>query len=263
MSKCIYKEIANNLDKEKFTEFYMTHTGEQTCNEFGFHYRYLYRILHYLNIDVGNEERKSYIINNIVVTEEFRQKVSASGKGRKHSEETIEKIRKGNRGRKITYGDKISKTLKNKYKSGEISVWNKGKQGLQKWTEEQWKKYYTTISDNGWYIKSKPEEKLYDDLCFEYGKENIIRQYMDNRYPFKCDFYIKTTDTFIELNRFWHHGNHPFDENDEKDIEKLNEWKEKAKNSKSYENAVYTWTVRDVKKQETAKKNGLNYIVIY
>ena len=43
-------------------------------------------------------------------------------------------------------------------------------------------------------------------------------------------------------------------------IEKLQQWQEKAKNSKYYKNAINTWTIYDVKKRNIAKKNNLNYI---
>ena len=44
---------------------------------------------------------------------------------------------------------------------------------------------------------------------------------------------------------------------------KLNKWKEKAKTSKFYQTAIYVWTDLDVRKRECAKKNNLNFEVIY
>ena len=40
-------------------------------------------------------------------------------------------------------------------------------------------------------------------------------------------------------------------------------WKEKAKTSKYFKNAISTWTIRDVKKYKCAKKNHLNYMCLY
>ena len=40
-------------------------------------------------------------------------------------------------------------------------------------------------------------------------------------------------------------------------------WQEKAKTSKFYQNAIYTWTCLDVKKRETAKNNNLNFFEFY
>ena len=61
----------------------------------------------------------------------------------------------------------------------------------------------------------------------------------------------------------WTHGLHPYNENDNDDIEKLNSWKEKSKTSDFYKNAIYTWTDLDIRKQKIAKENKLNYKVFY
>lgn len=47
---------------------------------------------------------------------------------------------------------------------------------------------------------SKPEDRFYEMLCSKFGAEDVIRQYDDARYPFACDFYVKSKDLFIELN---------------------------------------------------------------
>lgn len=104
---------------------------------------------------------------------------------------------------------------------------------------------------------------MYHDLCLQYGKENVLHPYRDERYPFNCDFYIISEDLFIEYNGTWTHGGHPFDPMDLDDIYKLEQWEEKAKTSPYYKNAIYTWTDLDVRKQKIAKENNLNYIVIY
>ena len=57
------------------------------------------------------------------------------------------------------------------------------------------------------------------------------------------------------------HGNHPFDENNQEDIDKLNYWKEK--NTKFYSCACNIWTIRDVNKRNIAKQNNLNYLEIF
>ena len=50
MSKCIYKDIANSLDKEALEEYYKTHLPKDVCKEFGFDQIYFYRIFDYLGI---------------------------------------------------------------------------------------------------------------------------------------------------------------------------------------------------------------------
>ena len=60
-------------------------------------------------------------------------------------------------------------------------------------------------SDNTKRIKctfntSKPEEKGYKLLYNKFGFCNVKRQYRTKLYPFACDFYIKSLDTYIEFN---------------------------------------------------------------
>ena len=111
---------------------------------------------------------------------------------------------------------------------------------------------------------SKPEEDLLALLGQIFGEEDITRQYRDPvRYPFNCDFYIKSLDLFIELNIHWTHGKVPYVEDDPQCAAKLNKWKEKANTSKFYKLAIKTWTDRDVSKLQIAQKNKLNYLVIY
>lgn len=111
---------------------------------------------------------------------------------------------------------------------------------------------------------SKPEEELYLRLISQYGKEDIERQYYDKeRYPYHCDFYIKSEDLFIELNAHWTHGPAPFDKDNEDHVKLLNLWKHKIKDSKFYENAIYVWTDLDVRKLNTLRANKLNFKLIY
>lgn len=141
---------------------------------------------------------------------------------------------------------------------------NKGRvlspQELQSFVE----KSDATKRKNNSFNSSNPEDSYYKKLCLIYGKENVKRNYRDvNRYNHRCDFYIVSEDLFIELNFHWSHGYVPFDENDDFCIKQLTIWKEKAKVSKFYEQAIYTWTVRDVCKIKDALNSGINYMVIY
>ena len=124
-------------------------------------------------------------------------------------------------------------------------------------------KEYKTKKKNNSFNISNPEKNMYADLCNKYGVDNVETQYMDKRYPFACDFYIPSEDLFIEYNGTWTHGGHPFDETNLDDVHQLDIWKEKAKTSKYYRNAIYTWTKLDVRKQQIAKENNLNYLTIY
>ena len=136
------------------------------------------------------------------------------------------------------------------------------------------KKGFKTKMLNGTYQSSKPEELFYSRLLEIFDEQDIIRQYLDKgRYPYHCDFYIKSLDLFIELNLTWFHGGHPFNKDSEEDIARLNHLMSKqayyisSKTGKvkknSYFDAVKCWTQRDPAKLQLAIQNNLNYIVIY
>lgn len=127
-------------------------------------------------------------------------------------------------------------------------------------------KRFSTMKNNGNLGKNKftkAEQTYYQKLLQIYSEDDILTQYFDERYPFACDFYIKSIDRFIELNACWTHGGRPFDPTNEECCQKLDFWKEKAKESKYYQNAIYTWTDLDVRKRNIALKNNLNIEFIY
>lgn len=94
-----------------------------------------------------------------------------------------------------------------------------------------------------------------------FGKDDVVYQYIDERYPYPCDFYIKSLDLFIECHYYWTHGDHFFDENNQDDVKILEFWKSKGK--PQYESAIYCWTVTDIKKKNCAIRNNLNYIALF
>ena len=114
---------------------------------------------------------------------------------------------------------------------------------------------YDVMTKNNTFNTSKSEDQVYDFLM-QYT--NVERQYKCSCYPFCCDFYLKDFDIFIECNFHWTHGGHPFDSNCIEDQHILQEWK--SKNTKYYNNAIETWSVRDVKKRDKAIENNLNYL---
>ena len=122
------------------------------------------------------------------------------------------------------------------------------------WKNAQLKRTYSS--------KSKYELKVFEILKNIFGEENVINQYSSEKYPFHCDFYIKSINLYIELQGHWTHGPHPFNENDKNDLALLNTWIEKS-NDQYYKYAVYTWTIRDIEKRNMAKQNNLNYLEIF
>lgn len=109
---------------------------------------------------------------------------------------------------------------------------------------------------------SKQEDLCFEKLLTKFSANDIERNYnRDKRYPFMCDFYIKSLDLFIELNFHWTHGFHLFDKNNAEDLKLVEKWK--LKNTKYYNNAIATWTIRDIAKYNIAKENNLKYLVFY
>lgn len=125
-------------------------------------------------------------------------------------------------------------------------------------------KIIQTMVKNNSFAKSKPEDDMYLKLISHFGKSDVLRQYKDDRYPFRCDFYVKSLDLFIELNAFWMHGYHFFNINDERDVKTLSDWRQQLCSGHiAYQSAIETWTHRDLLKRETAIKNNLNYLVFW
>lgn len=190
-----------------------------------------------------------------------RQKISAT-KQAKSPEEKAEYANKISVARK---GKCVGRAPWNKGKHGVQVVWNKGKKVTLKpeSIESMKEKQYATKKKNNSFHTSKPEDDYYNLLCEQYGENDVIRQYKEDRYPFSCDFYIPSIDLFIEYNGTWTHGGRPYDPNDEDCQKQLTIWQEKAKTSNYYKNAISVWTELDVRKLKTAIDNNLNYRVIY
>lgn len=103
---------------------------------------------------------------------------------------------------------------------------------------------------------------MYDKLLRQFGESDVYRQYSDgSRYPFNCDFYIKSRDLFIEVNNHPSHGGHPYDPNSEEDRKTLEELR--SDGGSWARMIIDVWTVRDRLKFQTAQANKLNYLVIY
>lgn len=154
--------------------------------------------------------------------------------------------------------DKAKQTCLKKY--GEIS-WSAseiGKKILSKIliSEEVRNKVNITKKKNHTFNTSIPENESYKLLKEKYP--DIQYQYKSDAYPYCCDFYIPSLDLYIECNYHWTHGGHPYNEQNEKDRLIIKTWKEK--NTKYYDNAIITWTIRDIRKREYVKQNNLNYI---
>lgn len=204
---------------------------------------------------------------------EFRKTISDAAKQQAENEKKINQELYGvdYRFQSKEFKDKRSKTLKEHYGTNNISkvpeirkkientVFNRYGVRVCSQNKNVYSKVITTKRYNGTFNTSKPEEYCYEILSKIYP--DIIRQYSSSVYPFNCDFYVPSQDLYIEYNGSWTHGGHFYDANNSADIELLNKWKEK--NTEYYDNAIKTWTIRDVNKLNTAIKNDLNYVVLW
>lgn len=121
------------------------------------------------------------------------------------------------------------------------------------------------IVENVTCFKSVGEMIMFRELVNKFGKNDVFFQYgvhpFDKRYPYNCDFYIKSFDLFIELNAHYCHHTHWFDSTNHDDVLRrdniLTYGKKRSKDS------LRVWCGTDVKKRETARRNNLNFLVFW
>jgi hypothetical protein len=125
---------------------------------------------------------------------------------------------------------------------------------------EEWKqRHYEAQKANNTFNTSQPEEYVNAILEKKFGKKNVVRQYKSELYPFKCDFYIKNLDLYIEYQGSWVHYHEPFNILNYRHLNQLREWKYRSQFSDYYKEAIKTWTIRDPIKRKIAKKNKLKW----
>lgn len=144
--------------------------------------------------------------------------------------------------------------------------------------DKKWKEYLVNSSYKTHFEKdslsnkyfSKTENMVYSYLTEIFNIEDIERQYYSDRYPWKCDFYIKSLDLFIEYQGFKTHGNHPFNKNNPEDVQKLQEMNDLLNdisvpnsNKALIKSIINGWTVSDVMKRNKAKENSLNFLEFF
>ena len=127
-------------------------------------------------------------------------------------------------------------------------------------SQEMQSRINNTKKKNHTFNTSKIEYQFKEYLEQNYPND-FEYQYRSEMYPFNCDFYIKSLDLYIEIQGSWVHGKHPFDENNQEDIDRLNYMK--SKNTKYYQNSIYVWTISDIAKRNIAKQNNLKYLEIF
>jgi len=249
--------------------------------------------------DIFNTDEERYLRSQRMLSPEVREKIKATSMKRYgvsyywqsddakkrlkellNSEEVIEKTRQTNlerygcetwqgsdEGRRKLASEEVrDKTEKTNYERYGAKTWSNTDEGKHAMSvligsDEIQDKIIATKMQNGTINDSQPERDVYKLLVEKFGEDDVFPQYRSDRYPYKCDFYIKSLDLFMELNLYWMHGGHWFDENNEDDLEKLQAWL--LSDKPSYERAVYVWTQNDLDKKHTAEKNNLNYVVFW
>ena len=110
------------------------------------------------------------------------------------------------------------------------------------------------------------EKYIREKLQDKFG--SILFNYVDNKYPFHCDFYIPNHDIYIEYQGFEGHNDHPFNYNNPNDIQILLKWAELADLKKidkrnKYLAYIATWVERDPLKRKVAKINNLKWFEFF
>lgn len=159
-------------------------------------------------------------------------------------------------------------TQMKKYGAPHFSQSEEFKSHIKEYKQKEYstRKAHGTLGGN----TSHAEDEVYKLLCQYFDSDDIVRQYStDPRYPYNCDFYIKSRDMFIEYNGTWYHGNHWYESGDPKDLAQVRKFLAKSKRSDAYKNgenflgAINTWTNRDVAKRQCARQHKLNFIVFW
>ena len=125
-------------------------------------------------------------------------------------------------------------------------------------TKEFLIKSYNTMKKNNTFNVSFEEDKVYELLSNRFP--DVIRQYRSKLYPYNCDFYIPSIDTYIEYQGNWTHGDEPFNSENIEHLNRLKEWENKSKYHPYYKNAIYVWTNLDMRKRDIARQNNINFI---
>lgn len=194
--------------------------------------------------------QKKYGVDNASQVEEFKKK----------RENTIKEKYGVTNGRQIPgMTEKIEKIFQEKY--GVSSPFQLPYCREKRKSKESLDKEYETKKRNGTLNSSNAEDYLFEKLkdVFDDAKHG----YRSKEYPFNCDFYIPSKDLYIEYQGFWTHGDHPFNPENNEDIEILNNFKIKSEQSKFYKIAVDVWSVKDPTKRKYVQENNLNWIEFF
>lgn len=296
-----FQKFILNHDRDTFATYYRTHLNEDVFKQYPelISLHDLGKLRKLWNIPVKTKEEKAAIIENFCGGHEFYLNLAVRTKNVMlekygcHYSKT-EECKQKHKATCITkYGtDSFFKTEEFKRKAKQTNLARYGVEYAAQAPEVQAKQRSTLLAKYGvdnpfksaeimrsvdkkarltkaeqtkyahkTFNKSKYEEYLYVELLKSFGIEDVYRQYQDARYPFRCDFYIKSLDLFIEVNLHWTHYKHPFNSACAEDLTQLEVFR--MKNTKGYNKLIEVWSVRDPKKRDVAKQSKINYRVLY
>ena len=267
LNKNIINNILAKYTNAEVNEYYFNHTQKESLEYFGL--RTIKQLVKLLKLTGYDFSQVKPTFRNCNKIENKRSHESYVMGGKKSAETQKQNWQARTDEEKAAWSNKMKESHSSEETRQLLSAINKKRyEGMSESAKrllvqaKAAKERLTKLKNNS-FNTSSPEDKYYNYLCEKYGTEDVVRQYSEDRYPFACDFYIKSLDLFIELNLTWTHGGKLFDNKNSADTEKLAVWKEKAKTSKYYQQAIYTWTDLDLRKMNTALENKLNYKVYY
>lgn len=207
--------------------------------------------------------RAKFGVDNVFQSEKVKAKIRRENKKRYGVEYTtqradvIEKIRSGAVER---YG--IDWPTATEGHKAACRATNLAKRGVEFPTQCPEVRAKAVASKNlrGTFHTSSSEVRLKELLIEVFGEDDVLTQHWDERYPFACDFYIRSRDLFVELNATWTHGGHWYGSGSQDD-DVVAAWS--SKQSDYYDSAVLVWTDSDVRKRAAARRAGLNYVVLW
>lgn len=273
------RSILEKYSIDEIKEYFRHHTREETAKHFGISLQNMKELMRIYDFHHTTEEkvelRRKSCLDKYGVTCVFMTKENIE---KSHSNETIEKMMNTQvKNNLAKYGvmytwqipqviSKINDTNTLKYGGKNWTTTDEGKAKMSEIhkSRELQEKTNRTKKERGTFNSSSKEKELHSLLVCIFGEDDVDTQFRDStRYPFACDFYIKSKDLFIELNAHWTHGKFPFDKNNDKCIQILEKWKNRESTSKFYANAIHVWTMRDVEKFKNVVANEINFIALY
>ena len=271
--KTLTETHKNNIKDGLINKSFNPNTnGGKICINNGITCKYIYE----KEFDIYESQGwiKGSTTKGIKRTDEFKQKVSKAAKNMSE-ESKLKRVRSW----QINYNNKTDEQKRIIREKHSYSMNHRSEEQIAQWrknlgfddpekTKNRVEKGINTKRKNHTFNVSIPENTVYQYLQTIFDVSDIFREYKDPRYPYYCDFYIKSRDLFIECNFHWTHGSHPFNENNKEDLKLLEIIRSKQyidENGKR--NSFFTfedvWTNRDVIKLQTLKSNNLNYLFCY